>query len=436
MRPAHRLRSPFGCLGAGWTLGCLLGLAWLGVGCVSGTAITGSNATDATSSTPAGSASGGTQAGTDTNANATDSPAGNGNAAGNATAAAAAAAANDLFVRRQGSTLSLQGKPFRFSGCNIYWMAGRDRQQVREALATAKAMGARVVRANSLGTYLGTSSSLEPQLNVFNPNGFATIDYAIATAAKYGLKLQIPFTDNYDYGGQGKYQFLRWRNLTDGNAFYTDPNVIADFKAYIKNYICHVNTITGVRYRDDPTIAIWETGNEFGGYMFREGVPPAAFTKTIADYIKSLDANHLVMDGSDGINPNALSIPSVDIYSDHFYPPDLSLYQNDEDLVVGAGKVLVIGEWDWTGSNGGASLASFLSKMETGKAAGDAWWSLFVHNGDCQGYEQHNDGYTLHWPGDTNDMVTRAEQLRQHAYVMAGVQAPAKPTVACPTPEP
>ena len=340
------------------------------------------------------------------------------------------------FVRRRGSQLYVGDKPYRFAGCNIYWLAGSPKQQIREALATAKAMGATMVRANSLGTFLGAPGRLEPKLNVFDQNAFATIDYAISVAAKYGIRLQIALTDNYDYDGEGKYVFLRWRNLSNGNLFYTNNQVINDFKAYIKNLICHVNTITGLRYRDDPTIAIWETGNEFGAWMFKEGVPPVSFTTTIADYIKSLDQNHLIMDGSDGINNAALNIKNVDIYSNHFYPRSTSLYKSDEDAVIGADKVYVIGEWDWTGKSGGPDLASFLSTIENGKVAGDMWWSLFVRDAQCKSYVPHNDGYTIHWPGDNADMVTRAEQLRQHAYKMAGQTAPEKPTVPCPTPEP
>ena len=30
----------------------------------------------------------------------------------------------------------------------------------------------------------------------------------------------------------------------------------------------------------------------------------------------------------------------------------------------------------------------------------------------------HNDGFTLHWPGDTADMQTRARELQAHAFVM------------------
>ena len=65
----------------------------------------------------------------------------------------------NTFVVRSGSQLLLKGKPFRFSGANIYWL-GLDENvdgldypttfRVDDALATAKEMGATVVRSHSL----------------------------------------------------------------------------------------------------------------------------------------------------------------------------------------------------------------------------------------------------------------------------------------------
>jgi mannan endo-1,4-beta-mannosidase len=61
----------------------------------------------------------------------------------------------------------------------------------------------------------------------------------------------------------------------------------------------HKNPYTGLTWANDPTIMAWETGNEFGAYMGKEGYPPASFTSSVADYIKS-QTQALVIDGSDG----------------------------------------------------------------------------------------------------------------------------------------
>lgn len=43
------------------------------------------------------------------------------------------------------------------------------------------------------------------------------------------------------------------------------------------------------------------TGNELGAYSGEEGYPPASWTNTIAQVIKTYAPNQLVLDGSDGI---------------------------------------------------------------------------------------------------------------------------------------
>lgn len=61
------------------------------------------------------------------------------------------------------------------------------------------------------------------------------------------------------------------------------------------------NRYTGKKYTDDPTIMSWQIGNE--PRVFSDAAKPA-FTKWIkeaAALIKSLDSNHLVSIGSEGI---------------------------------------------------------------------------------------------------------------------------------------
>jgi mannan endo-1,4-beta-mannosidase len=116
----------------------------------------------------------------------------------------------------------------------------------------------------------------------------------------------------------------------------------------------------------------------------------------IAKYIKSLGPHKLVLDGTYGINTTHLDIPEVDIYSDHFYPLNAKTLAAGIEKVRGAGKVYWSGEYDWTGLNGketpqGDSLESWFAvieadqKREDSVVAGDAFWSLFMHNvPDCQ----------------------------------------------------
>jgi len=96
--------------------------------------------------------------------------------------------------------------------------------------------------------------------------------------------------DNWKWhGGRAEYAGFRGKNRDD---FWTDPQLIADFQETIRFVLMRTNTFTGVRYCDDQAILCWETGNEIS--------PTTAWTREIARYIKSLDTNHLVMDGRAG----------------------------------------------------------------------------------------------------------------------------------------
>ena len=57
-----------------------------------------------------------------------------------------------------------------------------------------------------------------------------------------------------------------YTNLTatapDCDAFYTDPNAIAIYEAWVQTITSRVNTITNVTYGADPTIFAWDLINE------------------------------------------------------------------------------------------------------------------------------------------------------------------------------
>src|SRR5208283_5343902 len=89
--------------------------------------------------------------------------------------------------------------------------------------------------------------------------------------------------------------------------------LIADFKETIRFVLMRTNTLTGVRYGDDKAILCWETGNEIS--------PTTEWTREMARYIKSLDTNHLVMDGRAWqLQPESLAMPEIDIVTTHHYP--------------------------------------------------------------------------------------------------------------------
>ncbi len=300
------------------------------------------------------------------------------------------------FITRSGSQLLLNGQHFRFTGANIYWLglsnvaltsSGQtiptstngwyypSHWAINDGLSTAKEMGMTVVRSHYMGISVNDPLSVCPDLSSItnkqpNLTAFNTIDYAIYLAGQLGIKLIIPFVDNYYYNNMGKRAFTNWRGITSGSqdhdanwqvteqAFFTNDQVINDFQKYVAFFLNRVNQFNGLAYKNDPTILAWETGNEID--------PPPSWTTTIANYIKSIDSNHLVMDGSyvnntDPINgtftQDQLNIANVDIVSNHLYPTYNLIAANDAAQAAGISpslpnatpaKAYVIGEYDWT----------------------------------------------------------------------------------------
>jgi mannan endo-1,4-beta-mannosidase len=327
------------------------------------------------------------------------------------------------FVTRSATQLLLDGQPFRFAGANMHWLGLDDSTnyssqfRINDGLDAAKEMGANVIRSHDLGISTGCRNCIEPSLGVFNQTALAHDDYVIKAAKDRGIRLIIPFTDNWHYPAGGKHDFTDWRGIADENQFYFNSLVISDFETYIKTLLDHVNSYTGVAYKDDPTIMAWETGNELQ--------PPTTWTQIISTYIKSIDHNHLVIDGRAGIDPDAASLTNVDMLSDHYYPKSVADLKNDAALAKKVGKVFYAGEYDWNDANGGDPLSSFLAALESiTTIAGDSYWELWSHN-DQYGYMSNDIQFTLHYPGDTPAMRESVQQLRAHAYQMRQMPVPA-----------
>lgn len=329
------------------------------------------------------------------------------------------------FVVKEGTRLMLGGKPFRFAGPNVYWL-GLDENtggiewptafRVLDALDTAKEMGATVVRAHTLGISVGNPKSAMPALGVWNEEALRRIDFAVREAGKRGLRLIVPLVDNWDYYHGGLATFLRWRGLTERSEFYANPDVIADYKAYIAGLVNRVNAYSGVAYKDDPTIVAWQLGNELNDV-------PIAWAEEIAAYIRGLDGNHLIAHGQQHeLDEDKLHAAHLDILDVHYYPANADKLLADARKVTGAGKVYIAGEYGWPQGD----LERFLGTAEAEEiVSGTCFWSLFPH-ADDGGYVHHFDGFTVHYPGTGlgGDLPARIARLREHAYRMRGEATP------------
>ncbi|XP_076939923.1 mannan endo-1,4-beta-mannosidase 5-like [Bidens hawaiensis] len=210
------------------------------------------------------------------------------------------------FVRTKGTNFVLNGSPFLFNGFNAYWMMNvasdpSERYKVTKVLQDAADAGLSVCRTWAFGDG-SNDKALQISPGVYDERVFQGLDFVVAQARKYGLKLTLSFVNNYkDFGGRP--QYVEWARSSGAHVksdddFYTNPIVKGYYKNHVERVITRVNTITRIPYKDDTTIMAWELINEprcqvdYSGRM--------AWVQEMAAFVKSLDQHHLLEVGMEG----------------------------------------------------------------------------------------------------------------------------------------
>uniref|UniRef100_A0A7N0TF65 mannan endo-1,4-beta-mannosidase n=1 Tax=Kalanchoe fedtschenkoi TaxID=63787 RepID=A0A7N0TF65_KALFE len=254
------------------------------------------------------------------------------------------------FARTSGAHFVKDGRPFHVNGFNSYWMMymasdPSTQSKVTSAFQEAAQHGMNVARTWAFSD--GVYRALQVSPGTYNADMFKGLDFVISEAKKHGIYLILSLVNNWDdYGGKKKY--VQWaqerggQNLNKPDDFFTNPTVKGYYKNHIKTVLTRVNTITGVAYKDDPTIFAWELMNEPRCDSDPSGNSVQSWAKEMASFVKSLDKNHMLEIGLEGfygksapervqqVNPwNGLygtdfisnnQIPEIDFTTIHIYP--------------------------------------------------------------------------------------------------------------------
>ena len=307
-----------------------------------------------------------------------------------------------------------------------------DAFEINDALETIRQLGGTVARTYVI-TVKRTNDTPEIPRHVLAPGkfdeaSFRVLDDVLAAANRTGVRLILPFVDNWPWMG-GRAEYARWRGKTKDD-FWTDPQLIADFEQTIRFILTRTNTVTGIRYCDDKSILCWETGNEVDS--------PATWTREIAHYVKSLDSNHLVMDGFNSavLRDASLEIPDVDIVTTHHYPGNklsfAALIRANAEKARGK-KPYVIGEFGFVPT---AQMIEALNAIDASTASGGLLWSLRFRNRDG-GFYWHSEPFggnlykAFHWPasplGEPYDEAKLLNPVREKAFAIRGLAVPPIP---------
>lgn len=313
--------------------------------------------------------------------------------------------ADSDFVYAEGTQLMLHGEPFRYAGANAYTLMFEAESGVNMYMKQAVESEMTVLRAWAFYDYGTPDGKLTVEGNqrgiwfqhfdeelgrpVINegPNGIERLDYMIYAAGEHGLRLVLPFVNNWTAFG-GVDQYVRWAGGQYHDDFLRDETIKGWYKDWVEYLLNRVNPLTGIAYKDDPTILAWELGNELrcsesGPYPSSDDCSSDIFVEWAAemsDFVRSIDGNHLIGFGGEGFlcsDPSSgstlvncmesgdpveiLKLPNIDLHGIHVYPnhweptPTPAGWQEWAEWWIAehgriadeAGKPYYIGEYGW-----------------------------------------------------------------------------------------
>lgn len=214
----------------------------------------------------------------------------------------------DLFTRSDTTLAHLQQTPqgaILLKGTQISWQQQIDRQMLE-----AERYGLNVLRTWAFDNSTSDPFAFQTAPGQYNEAEFQRLDYIMASAQRHHIRVILTL-ENYwgDYGGIQ--QDTNWLGLSNKLQFFTDPQAQAYYKQYVAHLVNRVNTMTGVAYKNDPTIFSWELMNEpridcnddptpTHQYCDPSGATLRSWVSTMSSYIKGLDPKHMVSTGSEG----------------------------------------------------------------------------------------------------------------------------------------
>lgn len=279
-----------------------------------------------------------------------------------------------------------------FVGTNFWYGAilgstgeGGDRDRLARELDYLQSIGVTNLRVLVGADGMpGVQAKIEPCLQlepgVYNDEILDGLDYLMAELGKRDMKAVLFLNNSWEWSG-GYSQYLSWAK----GVHWPTPQEVgypvymascADYSRcreaqelffdHVRFIVSRTNRYTGLPYKEDKAIFSWQIGNEPRAFSMEVADEFVAWLGEAARLIKSIDPNHMVSTGSEGIwgceNDSVLcrrvhEIAEVDYMTCHIWPynwgwmnenwkANIDAYiRAHEDIAARIGKPFIIEEF-------------------------------------------------------------------------------------------
>jgi mannan endo-1,4-beta-mannosidase len=261
-----------------------------------------------------------------------------------------AAPVSSHFVTASGGKFWLDGHPYYFIGAN-FWQGmnlgvdgpSGNRLMLNQELDALLQLGVTNLRVMAASEGPNTEPyRMVPALmdapGVYDQSVLDGLDYLLDQMGQRGMKAVMVLNNYWQWsGGMGQYVSWHEKNpipypgdygtfMSYVARFYACAECQVWYRDHIRMIINRTNAYTGLKYRDDPAIFVWELANEPRRY-------PVTWITDTAAYIKSLDPNHMVTTGSEGTPPGESQnfilthqVAGIDYATIHIWPQNWGWY--------------------------------------------------------------------------------------------------------------
>ena len=267
-------------------------------------------------------------------------------------------------VSPDGARFIRNGQTYRFLGTTLWYGAhlgvkgaGGDRSRLQRELDDLRQLGVRHVRviAGSQGpddSPYRLVPSMQPSSDEFDREMLEGLDYLLMQLSERGMLAVIILNNFLPWsGGMAQYvawaqgttvPFPSWEDRSKFNQFvqqfYMEDDARDASYAFAEHVVMRRSSLTGISYRDDPTIMAWEMANAPRAMSMTKEF--RNWARRFAAKIKGWDTNHLLTLGSEGDDPSSenvrgtnfhfeQAIPELDYTTIQMFPNDLGWYASD-----------------------------------------------------------------------------------------------------------